>query len=132
MRIERQRRLMVDVSGLPRPLVPEQRYMAAMCGLLAEQNDLLREICDRLPERATDGQPDTNPVGEMGGAVELREPAAPPALAAPAKAEPDDATRDLPEPVALTEPTQPPAKKTARKAATKTTAARRRTTKETS
>lgn len=63
---------MVDV---PAPLAhkPEQRYAAAMCGLLAEQNALLAEIRDRLASPAAA----TAAVSEPSGVVELREPLTP-------------------------------------------------------
>lgn len=58
---------MIDV---PPPLAhkPEQRYAAAMCDLLAAQNDILAEIRDRLPEQSA---PDP---GDTTNQVEIREP----------------------------------------------------------
>lgn len=109
--------------NLPQHRTADQQFMSIMCGLLDEQNKLLSDIRDRLPDRTSDGRP-VSADGESGGVVELKEPAAPPraanALKEPATAEPTAVKAE-------------PAKRAAPRATKKTTAAKRRTsTKETS
>lgn len=58
---------MTDADLPPRPVSPEQKYFAAIWGLLGQQNELLAQIRDRLPA----------PAAMRDGAVELREPHAP-------------------------------------------------------
>ncbi|GAA2636847.1 hypothetical protein GCM10010399_82430 [Dactylosporangium fulvum] len=73
---------------LPRPVSTDQHFYAHIADLLAEQNDLLRQV---LAGRQ-DGQPEPVPEEQAGPqVVELREPN-PPATAAPAADEPKPKT----------------------------------------
>ena len=91
----------MTVEGLRPPVTRDQTYLAAMCGLLAEQNRLLGEVLDRLSP-AVGGQP-----VEGSGDVALREPAE---AASPAPG-PSDAQPDRDE-VERPSPRRPTTKKT--------------------
>jgi hypothetical protein len=76
------------MRDLPRPLTPDQMFMAGVCDRLDAQNTLLGEIRDRLGQGNDDAPPAPDPDGPVP--VELREPdppAAPP-LSEPQRGQP--------------------------------------------
>ena len=77
----------MSVELPPRPVSPDQKYLAAVVARLDDQNALLTRILDRLPEPVrVDMQP---------GTVELREPAPAPQERAP-ETEPEQAAKPAP------------------------------------
>lgn len=67
-----------SMTGGPRPVTTDQRYLARLCDLLDEQNTLLAGIRDGLTGRGATHDTVKQP-GEAGGPVvlNLREPAPP-------------------------------------------------------
>ncbi|GHE47361.1 hypothetical protein GCM10017673_56510 [Streptosporangium violaceochromogenes] len=92
------------MTGLPPPINGTETYLSAVY-------DRLGEILDRIPPRPADLQPGEEPAGAPR-TVELREPAAGPAVQEPLGV-------DAPEGEHLKEPAPPGRTGTARKRATK-------------
>lgn len=106
---------MDELPELPPPRNPEQQFWAGICARLDKQNQLLADVCARLP---APGAPGTD-VPSSDDTVELTEPAVP---------RRGDRARRTGETEPLAEPAAPKTRPKAQGAPAKPTAARKAST----